>query len=129
VTQRLRGSPRLVTSGRCAWLLPTVVFIDPPAGGGEEAAHPLANREFLFPYASVVECPAGEMPARIGSTLIASAITRDPAFIAELMACGDIDRLNIGPIPTWQISWDQPHEGNLFEHLYRQRAFQIEPAA
>ena len=35
----------------------------------------------------------------------------------------------IGPIPTYQISWDQPHEGNLFEHLYRQRAFQTEPAA
>ena len=44
------------------------------------------------------------------------------------MACGHIDRLNIGPIPTFKLSWDQPHEGNLFEHLYRQRAFQIEGA-
>jgi hypothetical protein len=33
--------------------------------------------------------------------------------------------LQIGPIPTWQIRWDQPHEGNLFEFLYRQRAFQL----
>ena len=37
-----------------------------------------------------------------------------------------IDRLNLGPIPTWQLSWDQPHEGNLFQHLYRQRAFQAQ---
>ena len=22
------------------------------------------------------------------------------------------------------ISWDQPHEGNLFEHLYARRSFQ-----
>ena len=28
-------------------------------------------------------------------------------------------------MPTCQLSWDQPHEGNLFEHLYRQRAFQM----
>jgi uncharacterized protein (DUF952 family) len=23
-----------------------------------------------------------------------------------------------------KISWDQPHEGNLFDHLYARRAFQ-----
>ena len=28
-------------------------------------------------------------------------------------------------IPTPRIHWDQPHEGNLFEHLYKQRAFQM----
>jgi len=132
VTLQHRGSPRLVTKGRCSYLLPTIIWIDPrgnTAEGGCATLHPLANREFLFPFASVVECPTGEMTGRIGPTLIASAITADPRFIADLMACGDIDRLNIGPIPTWRISWDQPHEGNLFEHLYRQRAFQIEPAA
>jgi hypothetical protein len=32
--------------------------------------------------------------------------------------------LNIGASPTNQISWDQPHEGNLFEHLYARRSFQ-----
>jgi hypothetical protein len=35
-----------------------------------------------------------------------------------------VDRLNVGPIQTNQISWDQPHEGNLFEHLYARRSFQ-----
>jgi hypothetical protein len=28
-----------------------------------------------------------------------------------------------------RISWDQPHEGNLFEHLYARRAFQRVGAA
>ncbi len=46
-----------------------------------------------------------------------------------MMACENIDRLNIGPVPTYQLSWDQPHEGNLFEHLYRQRAFQLAGAS
>ena len=51
--------------------------------------------------------------------------------LAELLAipvvdCDRIDRLNFGPVPTSRISSDQPHEGNLFLHLYRQRAFQLE---
>ncbi len=48
----------------------------------------------------------------------------DDAFNAEALAARNIDRLNLGPFPTSRISWDQPHEGNLFEHLYHQRAFQ-----
>ena len=43
---------------------------------------------------------------------------------AALLASPHIDRLNFGPVPTMQISWDQPHEGNLFEFLYKRRAFE-----
>lgn len=118
VSARVRGGSRLARIGRVAYLLPTIVRCERPD-------HPLANREFLFPYASVVECPTREMPERIGTTLIASVITNEREFARRLMAAGNVDRLNLGAIPTWQISWDQPHEGNLFEHLYRQRAFQI----
>lgn len=127
LTERVRGTPRLVKRGRVAYLLPTIVHIS----GGEEPPweHPLANREFLFPFASVVECPLQQLPRAIGKTLVATAITKDSHLIDALMAAANVDRLNIGPVPTWKLSWDQPHEGNLFEHLYRQRAFQIENAA
>jgi hypothetical protein len=118
-----RGSERLVRKGRVAWLLPTLIWCDPKQGGSPWS-HPLANREFLFPYASVIECPTADMPEAIGQTLIVSAITQDDRFAQALMDSPHVDRLNIGAIPTYQISWDQPHEGNLFEHLYRQRAFQ-----
>ena len=74
----------------------------------------------------MIECPTAEMPEAIGPTLVATVITKDKDFRRAMMACETIDRLNIGPIETFQLSWDQPHEGNLFEHLYRQRAFQIE---
>ena len=117
VTQKHRGSPRLEVKGRCSYLLPTI--IDCPLD------HPLANKEFLFPYASVVECPVKDIPNAIGSTLVGTVITQDKELIRTLMSCPDIDRLNIGPIPTCVLSWDQPHEGNLFQHLYRQRAFQM----
>jgi acyl-CoA reductase-like NAD-dependent aldehyde dehydrogenase len=117
VTARHRSGDRLVQRGRCAWLLPTIIRCD-------DRAHPLANKEFLFPFASVVECPTGEMPGAIGPSLVVTAITDDAKLRRALLASPNVDRLNLGPVPTWQLSWDQPHEGNLFEHLYRQRAFQ-----
>jgi acyl-CoA reductase-like NAD-dependent aldehyde dehydrogenase len=121
LVEQQRGSPRLTRIDRCAYLQPALIWCP-------ERTHPLANREFLFPYASVVECPVDEMPAAIGPSLIVSAITENKTLIKSLMDSRNVDRLNVGAIPTWQISWDQPHEGNLFEHLYRQRAFQIEAA-
>ena len=33
-------------------------------------------------------------------------------------------RLNLGPISTMKISWDQPHEGNMFEFLYKRRSIE-----
>ena len=53
-----------------------------------------------------------------------TAITHDRKLIARLLASPDVGRLNLGAIPTQRISWDQPHEGNLFDHLYARRAFQ-----
>ncbi|MFQ5424060.1 MAG: aldehyde dehydrogenase family protein, partial [Phycisphaerae bacterium] len=119
--ERRRGSSRLVRRGRCAWLLPSIIWC-------EDREHALAHREYLFPFASIVECPVDELPTAIGPTLVVSALTSDEALISALMRAPNVDRLNIGPIPTHRLSWDQPHEGNLFEHLYRRRAFQRERA-
>jgi hypothetical protein len=65
---------------------------------------------------------------QIGPTLVATAITADQRFMRALVESEHVDRLNIGAIATMKIGWDQPHEGNLFEHLYSRRAFQIEQA-
>ncbi len=118
LTRTFRGSPRLAERGGATYLLPTILWCSDPE-------HTLANTEYLFPFASVVEVPAGEVLARIGPTLVATVITRDPAFAREALDSPDIDRLNLGPIPTWRISWDQPHEGNLFELLYRRRSLEV----
>jgi len=118
LTEKFRGGKRLVEKDGCTFLLPTVVWCENPE-------HPLANVEFLFPFVSVVQVPQHELLNRIGSTLVGTVITENENFTKEVFASSNIDRLNLGPIPTSRISWDQPHEGNLFEHLYRQRAFQI----
>ena len=60
----------------------------------------------------------------IGETLVGSAITQDEQFQRQLLDATHIDRLNLGPVPTIQLDWLQPHEGNIVEFLFRPRAFQ-----
>jgi hypothetical protein len=117
VTARYRTGPRKVELDGCTFLHPTLVRCD-------SWDHPLANREFLFPYASVVEMPQSKMLEVMGSSLVVSGITKDPTFTEQLIESPNIDRLNLGPLPTTRVQWDQPHEGNLFEFLYRRRAIQ-----
>jgi len=121
LTEKVRGN-RLVEKDGATYLLPTIVHV-------ENHEHPLANREFLFPFASVVEVKPEEMPESFGPSLVVTAITNDQKLINKIIASPHVDRLNIGPIPTMKIAWDQPHEGNLFEHLYARRAFQRAAAA
>lgn len=115
-TARHREGPRKVVFEGATYLRPTIVRCD-------SFSHPLANREFLCPYASVVQVPQAEMLRVIGYSLVATAITEDARFIGELLEFPEIDRLNLGPISTMTISWDQPHEGNLFEFLWKRRSF------
>ena len=117
LSAKARGSERIARVDGCTFLLPTVIWCEDPD-------HPLASCEFLFPFASVVQVDRESLLERIGPTLVATALTGDEAFRRSLVECRRIDRLNLGPIPTCRVSWDQPHEGNLFEHLYRQRALQ-----
>jgi acyl-CoA reductase-like NAD-dependent aldehyde dehydrogenase len=109
--------PRLVEKERCAYLRPVVSHCDSPDRA-------IANKEFMFPFVSVVRCPESEMLGRIGPTLVATALTENPAFRKALLDATHIDRLNLGPIPTIQLDWLQPHEGNIVDFLFRARAFQ-----
>jgi acyl-CoA reductase-like NAD-dependent aldehyde dehydrogenase len=122
VTASYRGGERLMSWEGSSYLLPTVVMCESPE-------HPLANREFLFPFASVIEVGQSEIPEILGPSLVVTAITSDDEFIQRLVSSSNVDRLNLGALPTSRVSWDQPHEGNLFEHLYGRRAFQRAAAA
>jgi acyl-CoA reductase-like NAD-dependent aldehyde dehydrogenase len=116
VTARFRKGGRVAELDGCTFLLPTVIRCTPE--------HPLAAAELLFPFCTVVETPQDRLAEAIGPTLVATLISDDPALRRALLISRHVDRLNLGPLPTGIVSWDQPHEGNLFEHLYRQRAFQ-----
>jgi acyl-CoA reductase-like NAD-dependent aldehyde dehydrogenase len=114
MTAKYRNGPRKVEFEGGIYLRPTVIYAKPD--------HPLYNREFLCPYVSVIEVPQSQMLEKIGYSLVVTALTADESFTNELMECSHIDRLNIGPISTMKISWDQPHEGNMFEFLYKRRS-------
>lgn len=116
VTLRLRATPRLQEFEGCVYLVPTVLHC-------QSAEHALANREFLFPFASVVEASQESMPESLGPTLVVTAITKNREFLDRLLTSPLVGRLNIGPVQTNVIQWDQPHEGNLFDHLWARRAF------
>ena len=122
VTAAYRDGARKVQFQGGIYLRPTIVRC-------KSMSHPLAHREFLFPYASVVEVAQGQMLQEIGPSLSVTAITQDERWIEQLIESPLIDRLNLGPLSTMTVSWDQPHEGNLFEFLYRRRALErIKPA-
>jgi hypothetical protein len=78
----------------------------------------------MFPFVSVVWCPVAALLQEIGPTLVCTAITHNADFTRRLLDAVEIDRLNIGPIPTTRLNWLQPHEGNIVDFLYRPRAFQ-----
>ncbi len=78
IIDRFRQGPRKVEFEGGTFLRPTIVRCD-------TFAHPLANREFLFPYVSVTSVPQAQMLDKIGPSLAVTAITRDPAFIERLM--------------------------------------------
>jgi acyl-CoA reductase-like NAD-dependent aldehyde dehydrogenase len=117
VTALHRDTPRKVDAFDQTYLQPTLISCS-------EKDHALANTEFMFPYASIVEIPQSEMLSNIGQTLVVSAFTEDPQFIEQLLLSPDIERLNLGTFPTNRVQWEQPHEGNLFEFLYHRRAIQ-----
>ena len=108
--------PRLSEGQRYGYVRPVVLHCDVDS--------PAANKEYMFPYVSVVECPQDQMLKKIGPTLVCTAITSDPEFTDQLTDATHIDRLNIGPIPTNRVNWLQPHEGNIIDFLFRSRAYQ-----
>ncbi len=110
--------PRLVEMDRCSYLRPVVVHCTSPAAA-------IAKKEYMFPFTTVVECPQEKMLESIGPTLVGTAITDNPAWQQELTDAVQIDRLNIGPIPTTKLDWLQPHEGNIVDFLFRARAYQL----
>ena len=117
VTAGYRDRGRVVKNGRAHYLLPTVVHCESPD-------NPIAGKEYMFPFVSVVECPEAKMIERMGPTLVCSAITGQEDFRRQLTDAVHVDRLNLGPVATTKLNWLQPHEGNIVEFLFRARAFQ-----
>jgi acyl-CoA reductase-like NAD-dependent aldehyde dehydrogenase len=114
-----RFGKRLVKKERCDYLRPTVIYC-------ESSDKNIARKEYMFPFVTVVQCPQEKVLESIGPTLVCTAITEDAKFQRGLSDATHIDRLNIGPLPTIQLNWLQPHEGSIVDFLFRARAFQFD---
>jgi len=117
VTAKYRNGNRLEQKERCAYLRPTVVHCE-----SSDAA--IAKKEYMFPFATVVKCPQDKMLESIGPTLVCSLISENPQMQRAYTDANHIDRLNLGPLPTIQLNWLQPHEGSIVDFLFRARALQ-----
>jgi hypothetical protein len=120
VTAQYRNGPRLVQHERCDFLRPTIIHATSPEPT-------LVRAEYMFPFGVVVECPQDKMIAEIGPTLVCTALTNDAKWKQKLLDATNIDRLNLGEVKTLQLNWLQPHEGNIIDFLFRNRAFQNSP--
>jgi acyl-CoA reductase-like NAD-dependent aldehyde dehydrogenase len=114
-----RFGKRLIKKERCDYLRPTVIYCESPEKN-------IAKKEYMFPFATVVQCPQEKMLESIGPTLVCTAITEAVKFQRALTDATHIDRLNVGPMPTIQLNWLQPHEGSIVDFLFRARAFQFD---
>ena len=119
VTAKYRNGPRLVQHERCDFLRPTIIHATSPEPT-------LTQAEYMFPFGVVVECPQDKMIAEIGPTLVCTALTHDAKWKQKLLDATNIDRLNLGEVKTLQLNWLQPHEGNIIDFLFRNRAVQTE---
>ena len=109
---------RLIEKDLCGYIRPTIVHCESPENA-------IAKKEYMFPFSTVVKCPEEKMLSSIDETLVCTAITEKESLINQFMDATHIDRLNIGPIPTTKLNWLQPHEGNIIDFLFRNRAFQV----
>jgi len=108
---------RLVEMERCAYLRPMVVHCSAPENA-------IAKKEYMFPFSTVVQCSQADMLAKIGPTLVCTVISNDENFRKQCANATHIDRLNLGALPTTRLNWLQPHEGNIIDFLFRNRALQ-----
>ncbi len=117
VSADYRTGDRLIEVEGSSFLQPTVIRC-------ASLHHPLAQREFMFPYVSVVETDYLESEPHLNATLAATILSDNRDFVKILLQSSKLERINLGAIPTTHVRWDQPHEGNLFEFLYHRRAIQ-----
>jgi hypothetical protein len=100
-------------------------FMRPTVLWCSDSGHPLAKTEYPFPFVCVVEVPEGEAIAWMGPTLVLSALTESPALRSDCLIRSEVDRLHLGGQKTTVVDWTQPHQGNLFDLLYRRRSLMV----
>lgn len=110
VTARFREGERLTMLEGRTYMQPTLVACD-------DMDHPLARKEFLFPYAGIVEASNDKAFTRMGPTLSLGLVTRDPELETRAIM-SEARLLNINT-STGVLQRSQPHEEHFLWLLYK----------
>ena len=103
---------------------PPLVADDPFTVGKGRSEIIFASTHESRPQSDVLSAPLFDLTLGLTEQF---DLTRDQC--QQLLDATHIDRLNLGPVPTIQLNWLQPHEGNIIDFLYRARAFQMAEAS
>ena len=112
------GRLQVAEDGR-TFLMPTTIFCD-------SIDHSLAQKEFLFPFAAVVEISNEEALERMGPTLALAAHTKD-SDLKNRLARSQVSLVSINQ-PTSILDRRQPHEEQLFDEVLYRRLSWVEGA-
>jgi len=115
---QFRDGDRVQKKHELSFVLPTVLWIDDPS-------HPLVRCERPFPLVSVVEIPEENIPAWLAPSLCVTVLSSNESMVQEILRQPGVASVHVGAIPTTRKSWDQPHEGNLFELICDHRALGV----
>jgi hypothetical protein len=83
----------------------------------------MANREYMFPFASVVKVTRDQIPSALGQSLVVTAITHDDDLIRDLVTIAKRRSLEHRRRTNKSNQLGPTARGQLFEHLYARRAF------
>ena len=117
VTARLAAAAASRRRGSCTYLLPTVVLLRLARAPARQPRVPVPVRERGRGAAG------GDRRRASAPRSSSPCITADQALLARILASPLVAPPEPRPDADLRSSrWDQPHEGNLFEHLYVRRA-------
>jgi hypothetical protein len=116
VTQKMSGKPRLISNGREAILLPTVLRV-------KQYPHRAFGLELPFPFISVIEADSEEQMITLArNSLIVSLISQNQGLRERL--CQEVSILKIfgGEHVERGYHYLDPQEGYIADFLYQKKA-------
>jgi acyl-CoA reductase-like NAD-dependent aldehyde dehydrogenase len=114
VSAKFRSTDRLVMFEGRTYLLPTVIRCN-------SRQHPLANQEFLFPFAAVIEASSEQAFAELGKTLSLAVYTHNVSLKRRALE-SEVSLVSINK-GTSELDRCQPHEENLFELFFKRLSY------
>lgn len=102
--------------GETVYLMPKVMYC--PTGDNS-----IFGREYGFPFLTVTEASAAEIPGLLGNTLGCTLLSQQEELARALLMLPTVEKLHLGCLPPCDIDYGAPHMGFLSEFLYKFKGY------